>query len=46
MKKQIILALAFLSFVTIGSCPGQPAGSESSMPPFIDEQGEQAVRWA
>ena len=43
MKKQIILALAFLSFMTPGSGPGQPAGSQTSTPPLIDEQGEQAV---
>ena len=43
MKKQIILGLAFLSFMTLGSGPGQPAGSQTSTPPLIDEQGEQAV---
>jgi hypothetical protein len=43
MKEQIILGLAFLSFMTLGSGPGQPAGSQASTPPLIDEQGEQAV---
>ena len=43
MKKQIILGLAFLSFMTLGSGPGQPAGSQAPTPPSIDEQGGQAV---
>jgi hypothetical protein len=43
MNKQIILGLAFLSSVTAGSCPGQAAGTQTSSPPFIENQGEQAV---
>lgn len=43
MKNQIILGLAFLNFMTLGSGPGQPASSQASTPPLIDEQGEQAV---
>ena len=43
MKKQTILGLAFLSFVTLGSGPGQATGSQASTTPLIDEHGEQAV---
>ncbi len=43
MKNQIILGLAFLSFMTLGSGPGHPASSQASTPPLIDEQGEEAV---
>jgi hypothetical protein len=43
MKRQIILGLAFLSFATVGSCPGQPANNQTSTPAFLEDQGEQAV---
>jgi len=42
MKRQIILALAFFSFMTTASGYGQAAGSQASAPPLVDEQGEQA----
>jgi hypothetical protein len=43
MKKQIILALAFLSFVTAGSGPGQAATIETLGSPLVEQQREQAV---
>ena len=43
MKKQIILGLAFLSFMTLGSGPGHAAASQPLTPKLIDDQGSQAV---
>ena len=42
MNKQTILSLAFLSFVTVGPCLGQPVSNQASTPSF-EEQGEQVV---
>ena len=42
MTKQIILGLAFLSFVSIGSGAGQAADGQASAALLFDEQGEQS----
>ena len=43
MDKQIILGLAFFSFMAVGSCPAQPLNDESLKAQFVEEQREPAT---